>query len=116
MSEIPNLLVRATQLHQAGHLAQAEELYRQNPAADPRNADALHLLGVIACQANRPDAGAQLIQQALTSNPSLFHAYNSLGNAFKAMGRLEDAAGAYRKLLRYQPNVADAHCNLGAAL
>jgi len=39
--------------HQAGRLAQAETLYRQILEEQPNHADALHLLGVIACQAGR---------------------------------------------------------------
>ena len=48
-SALPNLL-DAIALHQQGMLGQAEAIYRQLLAIEPRNADALHLLGVIACQ------------------------------------------------------------------
>ena len=41
--------------HQEGHWAEAEEIYRQVLAQVPSHADALHLLGALACQTGRPD-------------------------------------------------------------
>ena len=50
MATIAEALTHALQLHRAGHLSQAEQLYRQVLQADPVNADALHLLGLVAHQ------------------------------------------------------------------
>ena len=47
--KLPNL-ENAVTLHQSGQLSQAEAIYRQLLGIDPTNADALHLLGVIAHQ------------------------------------------------------------------
>ena len=44
--------------HRAGRLLEAERLYRLVSDTDPRNARALHLLGVVAHQLERPDAAA----------------------------------------------------------
>ena len=49
-------LARGREHHQAGRFAEAEAIYRQVLAADPRNAPALHLLGVLANQLGHPDA------------------------------------------------------------
>ena len=43
----------AVRHHQAGHLQQAEQLYRQILAQQPGHADALHMLGLIAHQLGR---------------------------------------------------------------
>ena len=43
-------LQAAVQRHQSGALVEAEALYRQVLASEPRNADALHLLGVACSQ------------------------------------------------------------------
>lgn len=51
--------------HQPGRLVDAENAYRRTFAAHPNHADALHLLGVIACQAGRPDVAVQLIELAI---------------------------------------------------
>jgi len=58
------LLRRGAALHQAGQLAQAQALYRQVLAQDPGNAEALHLLGVLAHQTGHHAAAEQLIRQA----------------------------------------------------
>jgi len=53
---IANRLEAGIKHQQAGRLADAEECYRHVLAAQPDNADALHLLGVIAYQVRRHDA------------------------------------------------------------
>ena len=46
----PILLQTAIALHTAGRLTEAEQAYRRILLVDPENADALHLLGVVAHQ------------------------------------------------------------------
>ncbi len=80
--------------HKAGRLKEAEAVYRRILEADPENADALHLLGVVARQAGRHDAAVDLIQRAIARNgrnPS-YHA--NLGTALEVSGRREDALAA----------------------
>ena len=50
MATIPETLAIAVQHHQGGRLQVAEQLYRQVLQVEPKNADALHLLGVLAHQ------------------------------------------------------------------
>ena len=47
---IADLLARGRKLHEAGRLADAEIFYRQALAAQPNNANALNLLGIVAHQ------------------------------------------------------------------
>src|SRR5690242_20710451 len=49
-------LARGREHHQAGRFAEAEAIYRQVLAADPVNASAMHLLGVLANQLGHPQA------------------------------------------------------------
>ena len=56
-------LQQALEHHQNGRLNQAEQLYRQVLQVDPRQADALHLLGVLAQQAGKIDVAVQLISR-----------------------------------------------------
>jgi protein O-GlcNAc transferase len=97
-------LAHAMQCHQAGRLAEAEGLYKQILAVDPRNADCLHLLGVIAQQVGRYDISVDLIEQAIAvrGNPPIFH--NNLGCALKALGRLDEAAASFRRALALKPD------------
>ena len=48
MTTLAQTLDRAFKHHQAGNLQQAEQLYHWILQTDPRHADALHLLGLIA--------------------------------------------------------------------
>lgn len=106
----------ALQHHQAGRLAEAEQLYRQALALDRRHADSLHSLGLLARQVGRHDVAAELIGQAIAvrGDDPFFH-YN-LGNAFKDQGKLDEAARCYERALALKPDFAKAHNNLGEIL
>ena len=101
--------------HQAGRLGQAEQLYRQVLVRQPRNVDALHMLGVLAYQAGRYDAAVDLINQAVALVLSDAEAHSNLGLA-RARGLVEQAIAAYRRAINLKPNVAEVFDNLGKAL
>ena len=69
----------ALQHHQAGRLDEAERLFRQVLAVNPRHADSLHLLGVIAYQTGRHDRAADLIRKAIAINPREASLQSNLG-------------------------------------
>jgi tetratricopeptide (TPR) repeat protein len=116
MLTIAEALDHAVRHHRTGELREAERLYRQVLQADPRQADALHLLGVLAGQLGRANEAVALLREALLSNPRLAEAHSSLGNALKRQGRLDEAVACYRQALALQPGLAEAHNNLGNAL
>ena len=103
----------ALQHHQAGRLAEAEQLYRQILALDPHHTDSLHLLGVLAGQVGRYDFAVELIGQAIAvrGDDPLFH-YN-LANALRDQGKPDEAAAGYERALKFKPDLAEAHNNLG---
>lgn len=105
----------ALQHHQAGRLAQAEQIYRQILQQQPNQVDALHLLGAIAHQAGQLEDAIALYQQALTLNPALAQVHNNLGIALKQQGQLEEAIQHYYQAIALQPNSAQFHYNLGIA-
>ncbi len=63
-------LQQAYTLHRAGDIDRAEQLYRDVLAAEPANAQALHLSGVIAHQRGHYDKAAELIERAISVDPS----------------------------------------------
>src|SRR5262245_35357286 len=60
-------LQAALRHHQSGALPQAEALYRQALALDPRNPDALHFLGIACSQQGRYEEAVRLFEQELAS-------------------------------------------------
>jgi predicted O-linked N-acetylglucosamine transferase (SPINDLY family) len=106
----------AIRFHQAGHLAEAERLYRQILAIDARNADALHLIGVIALQRGQPGIAVEMINTAIGVNGNAASYYSNLGNALKELGRLDEAIAAFNTAIRIAHDCVEAHYNLGNAL
>lgn len=102
--------------YQAKRLAPAELLCRQILAVQPDRADALHLLGVLAVHAGRPDTGIELIQRAIRSCKTNEYYHNNLGNALRASGRLDEAIAAYGAAIQINHDFVAAHSNLGVVL
>jgi predicted O-linked N-acetylglucosamine transferase (SPINDLY family) len=111
-----HLFDQALKQHQAGHLQQAEQLYRQILWSQPRHFDALHMLGVVAHQVGRYDRAVEYIRMALAENPAIASAYYNLGTALQAQGNLDEAIANYRHALDLKPEYPQAHNNLGNAL
>lgn len=102
--------------HQAGRLAEAETMYRKVLARQPKNSDALHLLGVLAGQTGRHELGADLIQRAIQINPRVSNYFNNLSLMLHATGRFEQAAAACLKAIQIKGDYVQAHFNLANAL
>ena len=116
MVKASGLLAQAVALHQAGHLAEAEPLYRRVLQAEPRNADALHYLGLIAHQRGENKTAIKFIRKAIASNGASSHYHNNMGEALRALGKLDEAAKFYKRALDLPPVYHGAHYNLGLVL
>jgi Flp pilus assembly protein TadD len=64
-NEIGKVFATAVDLHQKGHLREAESLYRAILAVDAKHADAFHLCGVAAHQRGDHITAAEMIGQAI---------------------------------------------------
>jgi tetratricopeptide (TPR) repeat protein len=106
----------ASRHHRDGRLGEAEVLYRRILQTDPENADANHLLGVIARQTGHPQIALDLIGKALQGNPGYAEAHYNLGNTLKEIGRLDEAEQSFRRALDLKPDYLLAFYNLGALL
>ena len=82
----------AVTLHQAGRLSEAEGIYRNILAIDPKHVDSMHLLGVIALQVGRNDIAVDLIGKAIAANKRNADFHNNIGVALRALGRLDEAS------------------------
>lgn len=91
-------------------------LYRRVLAMDPRHADSLHRLGVIAYQAGQPQSAAELIRKAIAQNAVAAPYHLHLGLALAALGRVEEAVATSQVALKLDPRQPDIHNNLGVLL
>ncbi|HVT88132.1 MAG TPA: tetratricopeptide repeat protein [Tepidisphaeraceae bacterium] len=109
-------MVAATRLHQNGRFEQAEQIYRQVLAIQPRNPDALHLLGLIEHQFGRNTEAQELIERAIRNKPHEPTFYVNLGQVYRALNRIDMAEQAQRQAIELDPNIAEAHSNLASIL
>ena len=110
------LVRHALQLHQAGRLPEAEQLYRQTLAADPDCPDALHLLGMLALQSGHTQPAIELIGRAVKLVPDEATFYGNLGLALAAAGRNTEAQASCERALSLRPDFEEALNNLGLLL
>ncbi|MDR3468161.1 MAG: tetratricopeptide repeat protein [Xanthobacteraceae bacterium] len=110
-----DLLAAGLNRHLAGHLQEARETYRFVLAVDPRQADALHLLGVSFLD-EQPGQAESFIRQAIACDPRnpLYH--TNLGLALRNQQRGEEALATCDKALRLKPDYPEAHVNRGLTL
>ncbi|MCW2247893.1 tetratricopeptide (TPR) repeat protein [Azospirillum fermentarium] len=102
--------------HQAGRLDRAEPLYRMVVRTEPRNADALHLLGIVLLQTGRAAEALALVERAIAANRRLAAFHDTHGSVLAALGRHQDAANAHARALRLDPAHTGARFNFANAL
>ncbi|MEK7436862.1 MAG: tetratricopeptide repeat protein [Pseudomonadota bacterium] len=109
-------LEAAIRLHERGDLAGAELRYQAMLRSDARNADAMHLLGLIAHQRGEHAAAVAQIGAAITLSPDQASYHYNLGNALVALDRPQEAVESFRAATRLDPARSAARSNLAHAL
>jgi protein O-GlcNAc transferase len=107
---------RAAQLIQTGRLEEAEQILGAVLAADPRQADALHLSGHVADRRGHFDLALERLGRAIEVAPDNAVYHNSLGIAFGQRLRPEEAIAAFRHALAANPGYQPALANLATVL
>jgi protein O-GlcNAc transferase len=110
------LLDLATQRHRAADLSEARRLYQQVLLEAPQNAVALFRMGLLELQDKQPQAALALIDQAIAAAPAEPRYQFGRGEVLSALGRWQEAAGAYQQVADADPHSVDAHFALGFAL
>lgn len=113
---IAQLLQAGLAAQKAGRFPQAEQAYRQVLSIDPRNADALQLLGLLAKNMGRPDLALTFMRRSLDSNPRQPGVWSNLGNLHLAADRPDEALSCYDHALALTPGNAEFHYHRGKAL
>ncbi len=110
----PDTLSRIAELVNAGRYAELESVARELIALDPSSGVAWKVLSFSLARQGK-DALAAL-ENAAALMPEDAEAHSSLGNALRALGRLEESAARHRRAIAIAPQYADAHNNLGTTL
>ncbi|MGQ9370069.1 DUF6165 family protein [Azospirillum sp. ST 5-10] len=108
-------IAQALRHHRAGALSEARRLYRAVLGAEPDNADALHLLGVVHLQNGDLGEAETLIRRALARMPSAT-GFSNLGAALYKQRRTVPAIDAYRNAMVLTPEYAEAYTNIASSL
>lgn len=102
--------------HRAGQLAQAEALYQQVLKANPKHADALHMLGVVYYQTDRAEQAVNAISQALAINPKNTDYLNHYALSLRAANQPQAAIKSFQQAVLLQPKDLDIQFNLANTL
>jgi tetratricopeptide (TPR) repeat protein len=114
---VHDTLEMAVEHHRAGRLHRAEALYRKVIEVQPNEADALHLLGVLAHQRGRFDEAERRVRRAIAARGRPAAEFsNTLGNALAAQGRAGEAVRCFEQAIALRPDDSGAHKNLADVL
>lgn len=104
------------QHQQSGQLDEAEQCYRQILRSEPNDAEALHLLGVLAQQRGNYQEAVRLIQSAIQYNPAVSDYHVNLGNTYQLQGSISEAIDSYRHALKMNASDREVRHSLACML
>jgi tetratricopeptide (TPR) repeat protein len=113
---LPQAIARANAHWEAGQADQAEILCQRVLAAWPGNADALHLLALMAHQFGNLDLAISQLRQACQAPRAPAVYYSNFAEMCRRAGRLAEGEQAARRAVQLDPMHADAWNNLGILL
>lgn len=113
--DLDQTLEAAIAHHQARDLDQAATLYGEVLKADPRNADALNLLGVVLQDRGLMAESVTLIAAAIEIEPDFPEAHANLARGLNAAGQSDQAAAAAKQATELDPGLGEAWEQFGAA-
>lgn len=100
----------------AGRFSEAERLCRKILKADPRQADALNLRGLVAATQGDASKALDFFQRLMRLKPNDPAALINYANVLRELGQLEQALTSYARALDLNDRLADAYLNRGLTL
>lgn len=113
---VPPVFKRATELHRAGKLPEAEHAYKQVLATIPNHALALFCLAQVLEQTGAYTAATKAFRSLARIQPDSRKAQLGIARNLALQGKLSDAAAAYREITKRSPDFAPARRGLGSVL
>lgn len=93
----------------------AEDEFLRSLAIDPRDPDALTLLGNLYVKRKAPEKAVPLYRRSLELEKNVY-ALSNIGAAFAQIGDLDEAIGLFREAITLEPTYPNAWYGLGLAI
>ena len=100
-------------MREKGSLVKALPFYRQAVQRDPKFVYGLQKFGVALRRSGEVAQSAQVLNQAAAQAPGDPATWRELGLTYQALGKMQDAVAALLKAIQLDPDMSEAHNNLG---
>ncbi|WP_192356392.1 tetratricopeptide repeat protein [Mesorhizobium mediterraneum] len=115
-TRIEEQFASALQRHRSQQFLDAQRIYLEVLAANPRHYGANYLLGVLCLQAGQYQAADTYLARATELNPKAATAHNNRGHALRGLKRYDEALVCYEKAIGVKPDFVQAMNNRGVTL
>jgi hypothetical protein len=109
---VGEVLQFAAERETAGKLDEAEKLLQRVLDVTPESPDALHLMGVVAFRKKRVEQAVTLMERSLARGGGRPHYYRNLCEAYRYVGRYDEALAAGNRALALAPDDPHTLTNL----
>ena len=113
MHDLSKLLKNARTFYAAGDLKQAKFHFKKVLKQKPKNAEALHMNGIIEFQLGQYKKAISSIKNALKIDTQNFDMCNNLGLILQTIGDIQKAEYYYKRAIVLNNLLPQAHYNLG---
>jgi len=96
----------------AGRLGEAEHIHQEVLAEALRNADAVHLLGLIRGDQDRDEEAIRMVEEAIAINPRAAPFHHNVAGLYRRLGRLENVEASFRVAIELYPQYGEAYQGL----
>ena len=93
-------------------MREAQEIYIDILREEPRNADALNLLGAVLVQLGQAEKAVDHMRRAIQIQPKRAPYHVNLGVTLQDLGRFDQAQAAFEQAIKLDKHFADAYYNL----
>jgi protein O-GlcNAc transferase len=102
--------------YRKGETGQAQAVCEKILTENPKQPDALNLLGLMVAGEGRLEEGAKLIQQAIAVSPNFAPFHANLGETLRRQGTFELAVNSLSCAIQLDPRLLEAYHNRSGAL
>ena len=109
-------VARSEELIRTEQLSEADRFLKQGIRAYPQSGSLYNLIGIVAAEENRSLDAEAAFRKAVQYSPALTPALLNLARVFYGEGKSDAAIQTYKRALRFDSRLEEAHANLAALL